>query len=260
VCCRRQTFNAVKNLIYVTTGNNYSDPPTDTSDAFLAFRVGSGELVWSRQLTAGDAFNLACGSPRLTNCPEAKGQDHDFGSSPILLGLRNGKRTLIGAQKSGVVTAIDPDRQGELLWHKRIGRGGAPPGSREWAVNPVVSFLLHHETGGGLYALKLETGAEVWHTPPGCGEVPGCSPAQSAAVMAIPGLVFSGGLDGHIRAYSTRDGRIVWDVNTMGEYRTVNGVTGRGGSIDGPGPVSLAEWSTSTRAMALQAACLETSC
>ena len=53
---------------------------------------------------------------------------------------------------------------------------------------------------------------------------------------AIPGIAFSGSVDGHMRAYSTTDGRIVWDVDTIREYQTVNGVPGRGGSIDGPGP------------------------
>ena len=44
-------------------------------------------------------------------------------------------------------------------------------------------------------------------------------------------------MDGHLRAYSTSDGRIVWDMDTVREYRTVNGVKGSGGSLDGPGPV-----------------------
>jgi polyvinyl alcohol dehydrogenase (cytochrome) len=97
---------------------------------------------------------------------------------------------------------------------------------------------LDGKTGGGLHALKVATGEEAWHTPhPGCNDVPGCGPAQSAAVTAIPGIVFSGGVDGHMRAYSAQDGRIVWDVDTKGEHRTVNGVAARGGSIDGPGPV-----------------------
>jgi polyvinyl alcohol dehydrogenase (cytochrome) len=39
------TFDAVKDMVYVTTGDNYSDPPTNTSDAILAFNAESGQLV-----------------------------------------------------------------------------------------------------------------------------------------------------------------------------------------------------------------------
>ena len=89
---------------------------------------------------------------------------------------------------------------------------------------------------GGLFALRLETGEVMWHTPhPGCGDVPGCSPAQSAAVTAIPGIVFSGGVDGHLRAYSAKTGAIVWDVDTEQAYAAVNRVAAHGGSLDGPG-------------------------
>jgi polyvinyl alcohol dehydrogenase (cytochrome) len=55
--------------------------------------------------------------------------------------------------------------------------------------------------------------------------------------VAIPGVVFSGSLDGHLRAYSTRDGSVLWSFDTVREYETVNGVTGSGGAIDGPGTV-----------------------
>jgi polyvinyl alcohol dehydrogenase (cytochrome) len=43
-------------------------------------------------MTQGDAFNAACGGPSGGNCPEAKGPDVDFGSSPMLVNLANGKR------------------------------------------------------------------------------------------------------------------------------------------------------------------------
>jgi polyvinyl alcohol dehydrogenase (cytochrome) len=256
-------------MLYATTGDSYSDPPAATSDAFLAFRLDKGEQAWSRQMTAGDAYNVACaratpGVP--SNCPEANGPDFDFGSSPILVQLANDKRALIAGQKSGVVYAIDPDRQGAIIWQRRVGEGGRQ-GGVEWGAavdernvyvalsdvrkRPVPdftagaqksfsgqSFLLDPAAGGGLFALALETGDVVWHTPhPGCGDAPGCSPAQSAAVTAIPGVVFSGGLDGHLRAYDATTGRIIWDVDTKGTYDTVNGTTAIGGSLDGPGPV-----------------------
>jgi polyvinyl alcohol dehydrogenase (cytochrome) len=94
------------------------------------------------------------------------------------------------------------------------------------------------ERGGGMFALRLGDGERVWAAPPvPCDGRPRCSPAQSGAVSAIPGAAFSGSVDGHLRAYDTATGRIIWDVDTIQEYETVNGVRARGGSLDGPGPV-----------------------
>jgi polyvinyl alcohol dehydrogenase (cytochrome) len=261
------TLDPDRHMVYATTGDSYSDPAAETSDAFLGIRMESGELAWSRQMTEGDAYTVACGGADRTNCPEAKGPDLDFGSSPVLVNLPDGRRVLIAGQKSGMVHAIDPDRQGAILWQQRVGRGGVL-GGVQWGsavdqdnvyvavsdigVRPAAegtagaqkgifggrSFLLDSGRGGGIYALELATGNVVWHTAhPGCGDVPGCSPAQSAAVTAIPGVVFSGGLDGHLRAYAASDGQIIWDVDTAQAYGTVNGVAAHGGSLDGPGAV-----------------------
>ena len=116
-----------RGMVYITTGDAYSDPAGSTSDAFMAFDIKTGKLLWTRQVTSGDAFNVACGLPEAlrVNCPEAKGPDHDFGSSPILVDLPNGRRALIAGQKSGVVHAVDPDRGGEILWQTRVGKGSA---------------------------------------------------------------------------------------------------------------------------------------
>ena len=50
------------------------------------------------------------------------------------------------------------------------------------------------------------------------------------------GAIFSGSIDGHFRAFSTADGRVLWDFDTARDFETVNGVTSRGGSIDVGGP------------------------
>src|SRR5579883_667450 len=262
------TIDRAAGMLYAATGDSYSDPPAATSDAILAFRLDDGKLFWSRQMTAGDAYTIACArrAPGTGNCPEAGGPDFDFGSSPILVKLASGRRALIAGQKSGVVYAIDPDHEGAILWQRRVGQGGkqggvewgpaadghkvyvalsdvrirlaaaGTPGAQKSIFGP--SLLLDPKAGGGLFALSLETGEVVWHTPnPGCGDTPGCSPAQSAAVTAIPSVVFSGGLDGHLRAYDAASGRIIWDTDTKGTYKTANDTTALGGSIDGPGPV-----------------------
>ena len=249
-------IDVIHNILYATTGDNYSDPTSRMSDAFVAFALDTGKILWSRQMTPSDAYTAACRLPDKTNCPESNGPDFDFSSGPILVTLANGKRALVAGQKSGLVHAVDPDNQGEVRWSVRVGKGGtnggvqwgsATDGSNVYVAladlgRVVVPFSLSTDVdptkGGGMFALSLDTGKQVWYTPPAeCGDRKRCSPAQSAAVTAIPGIAFSGSVDGHLRAYSTTDGSILWDADTIKPYETVNGVEGHGGSMDGPGPV-----------------------
>jgi polyvinyl alcohol dehydrogenase (cytochrome) len=52
----------------------------------------------------------------------------------------------------------------------------------------------------------------------------------------IPGVVFSGANDGVLRAFSTKDGSLLWEYDTNREFPTVNGVPAKGASMIGPGP------------------------
>ncbi|HEY1240977.1 MAG TPA: PQQ-binding-like beta-propeller repeat protein [Bryobacteraceae bacterium] len=249
-----------RDVMYVTTGDNYSDPPTPLSDALVALRLSTGEILWSKQFTAKDAWNSSCQLPGKVNCPDSDGPDWDFASSAILASLPNGKRALLLGQKSAVVYAVDPDQRGQILWQSKIGEGGTV-GGIEWGSatdgrNVYVAlsdirfevklkpgsndrgYNLDPKKGGGLFAFRVDNGERMWQTPPpGCAERRPCSPAQSAAVTAIPGVVWSGAEDGHLRGYSTADGKIIWDYDTAHEYKTVNGVPGKGGAIDVAGPV-----------------------
>jgi polyvinyl alcohol dehydrogenase (cytochrome) len=251
-------------VLYVATGDNYSDPPTATSDAILAMSLQTGKLLWSKQLTENDAYNNGCATPQRTNCPAASGPDFDFGQPPILvqLGAGEGRRALVIGQKSGMVHAVDPDQNGKLLWQTRAG-AGSPLGGSQWGsasdgqkVYVAISDLgiggvadpslpagfrltLDPMKGGGLHALDLATGKIAWSAtaiPCAKGRTD-CSPGQSAAVTVIPGVVFSGSLDGHLRGYSTTTGEILWDMDTAREFKTVNGGPAHGGSMDTGGPV-----------------------
>jgi polyvinyl alcohol dehydrogenase (cytochrome) len=243
------TIDVAKNTVYVATGNAYTQPAAPMSDAIVALDMNTGAIRWFNQITPNDAFVIGC-KPDNPNCPDEVGPDHDFGSSPILRTV-GGRRVLLAGQKSGVIYGIDPDNGGKVLWQQRVGKG-SELGGIEWGpaadttnVYVAVSDVIAQGAGpseqpGGLHALKIVTGERLWHTPAPpltCKGGPGCSGAQSAAISAIPGVVFSGSVDGHIRAYSTGDGKIIWDFDTMREFETVNGVKGTGGSIDGGGPV-----------------------
>ncbi|MCP1909131.1 polyvinyl alcohol dehydrogenase (cytochrome) [Bradyrhizobium elkanii] len=247
------TIDVQRQALYVATSNSYADPATDTSDAILAFDLATGRMLWHQQATPKDSFVVACFGTDQSNCPEDRGPDHDFGQSPILVSLRNGQRVLVIGQKSGVVHALDPDHEGKILWQTRIGKGGALGGTewgsaadqdRIYVANSDVRFLrdgtrrLNSSEGGGLFGLDLATGRIAMQVAPvACGDRPECSPALSAAVTAIPGVVFSGGVSGFLRAYATDDARLLWEIDTARDYATVNGVAAHGGAMDGPGPV-----------------------
>ncbi len=245
------TIDTAAHVLYAATGDNYSDPATDTSDAVLAMALDTGKVKWSHQFRAGDAFNVSCVIPGTKKCPDAAGPDFDFGASPILLAPAGGKRALILAQKSGGVYAVDPDDRGKVLWQAQVGRGGtlggvewgpATDGERIYVALSDEAFLpmgvLDSTKGGGLFALSVKTGEILWNAPPSpCETRIRCSPAQSAAVTSIPGVVFSGSLNGHLRAYAAEDGKVLWEFDTAHEFKTVNGVPAHGGSISVAGPV-----------------------
>jgi polyvinyl alcohol dehydrogenase (cytochrome) len=253
------TIDTKRGVLYVATGDNYSVPATPTSDAVMALDLKSGKIVWTSQVLANDAYTSACRNKGV-NCPPPNGPDFDFGSSAILVRAPNGKEILVAGQKSGLVYAFDPDAKGKILWQTRVGQGGlnggvqwgmATDGQKLYAAvsdvhavmnttGPVGGATFDPVQGGGLTALHLEDGSKAWFAPSHPCEPPrpGCSPGQSAALTLIPGVVFSPALDGHLRAFSTEDGEMLWDFDTAAQtYSTVNGVPAKGGSIDGAGPV-----------------------
>lgn len=256
------TYDAQQGVVYVGTGENSSGPATTTSDAVLAVDVKTSAVKWSYQGYAGDAWNMSCGTADKVNCPKDPGPDYDMGSSPILSALADGKRVLIAAQKSGMVHALDPDHGGQLLWQRQIAKGGvlggiewgpASDGRRvyvaiadmRWTSADLLDPKLgvDAKAGGGVVALDLKDGQVLWQAPAvECGARPGCSPAQTAAVTAIPGVVFAGGMSGHLRAFDADSGALLWSYDTVRDFDTVNGAKGRGGALDASGAVVVDGW------------------
>ena len=242
------TLDLQAKVIYAGTGVNYSNPPTETSDAIVAFDMDSGRLLWSRQFTNSDSYNFACVGQDKTNCPKDPFIDADLGNSGILRSLGGGKRILVASDKSGMVYGLDPDREGAILWKQKIASGGLNGGfmwggasdDQGVAYLGISDFTAGKpEVGGGLVALQLATGKKLWTTPapkPTCLGIAGCSAAQPAPVTVIPGVAFLGSWDGHIRAYETKTGTIIWDFDTAQDFHSVNGVKAHGGSINSMAP------------------------
>ncbi|MEM7542555.1 MAG: PQQ-binding-like beta-propeller repeat protein [Pseudomonadota bacterium] len=250
------TLDLTTGALYVTTGDAYTAPAAATSDAILAMDMKTGKHLWHVQTTADDAFTVACVAPSGDPVVQEEcGPDLDFGSSAILRDLGNGKRVLLAGQKSGVLHALDPDNEGEILWQKRLSPGGVL-GGIEWGFaadveNVYVPISDVWETrsvpghAGGIYAVNFRTGEEVWNTPaaePDCMAMAGCNAGQPAAATLTPGIIFSGSMDGHMRAYDPATGAVIWDFDTKRNFDTVNGVNAKGGSIKGAGVTVVDGW------------------
>ncbi len=245
------TIDAKLSRLYVGTGDAYVDPAADGTDAVVAFDLATGKRLWVQQKTPNDVFNFGCLDPRHLNCGERPGPDVDFGSSPILVDLGGGKRMLLCGQKTGVMYGLDPDDGGKELWQARVGKGSglggiewgsATDGKNVYAANSDISTLTSPGANppppGGLAAIDIRTGKLLWKTMPPktpCEGKAGCSGGQLAAVTMANDVVFSGAMDGHLRAYSAADGSILWDFDTQPEFSTVNGVPAHGGSMSGGG-------------------------
>jgi polyvinyl alcohol dehydrogenase (cytochrome) len=241
------TYAPERRRLYVATGGNYSSPAQHTSDAILALDAADGRLLWVRQVTARDAWNVAC-FPFLSNhanCPDENGPDVDFGSPPIF--VRGGAGdVLVAGQKSGDVWGIDPD-SGALRWHTKVGRGGnqggmnfgmaAAAGTVFVPISDMDDRILSpRDARPGLYALDAFTGALRWEASAGDVCAPrgeDCDPGISQAITAIPGAVFAGHLDGRFRAYDSATGRVLWEFDTWREFETLSGEPARGGSFSG---------------------------
>jgi polyvinyl alcohol dehydrogenase (cytochrome) len=239
------TLDPEHGLLYVGIGNSYTDVPTEHTDSVMALDMATGAIKWDNQLLANDNYVVGCeaaSSAGTGNCPQTLGPDVDFGASPILRTLADGRRVLLTGQKSGQAYGLDP-ATGKQLWMTRVSAGSSL-GGIEWggAADATQMYVavsdLTAATGkpGGITALRIADGKPMWRTPPPAPVCSwgtrSCSAAQSQAVSAIPGVVFSGSHDGHLRAYETETGRIVWAFDTAQSFETVNGVAASGGSLD----------------------------
>jgi polyvinyl alcohol dehydrogenase (cytochrome) len=243
------TVDERRGLIYVATGDSYTDVPLPHADSILALDARTGAIRWGQRLAESDDYIIGCypGS-KVANCPTKPGPDVDFGASPLLQTLASGKQLILAGQKSSEVYALDPDAGGKVVWKQRLSDGGPLGGvefgmaaDRDLLYVPISDvFPQKGQRKPQLAALRIADGAIAWSAPspsvPCTWKNPFCSPALSQAISAMPGVVFAGAMNGHFRAYERATGKVIWDVDTAAPVATVIGREAKGGVLDGAGP------------------------
>jgi len=244
------TIDPRRGLIYVGTGNSYTQASTTAANAMMAFDLKTGAKRWSTQVMADD--NLCPKAEKPEDCVHT-GPDFDFAAPPVLRSISGGKEILVGITKADEIYGFDPDQNGKIVWHEKLGKGSRTAGV--WGLSADARQIYAGSadvrpapgvTVGGLTALDFATGKTIWHTPAppavcAWGDAPNalavangavsCSPAQPGATATIQGAVFSGSVDGHMRAFSTKDGTKLWDFDTAQTFKAVNAESATGGSI-----------------------------
>jgi polyvinyl alcohol dehydrogenase (cytochrome) len=229
------TIDNKRGVLYVGTGGSATGVEQSLTDAVVAFDLADGKLRWVKQLVRTDAGQAAAG----------------LSSSPVLRTLATGNQILLAGKRSGIVYGLDPDHGGDILWQTKISGAASAtlgsPGGVVWGsaadhrnLDVAISGLLAEPANatGSMTALDMTTGAVRWHTPspqPPCSDAGACAHAESQAVTVMPGSAFSGSMDGHLRAYSTIDGKILWDFDTAKDFQTKNGIKASGGPLDNGG-------------------------
>lgn len=233
------TIDPKRHALYVGTGDAYTTPAPKNTDAVMALDLRSGKILWSVQGTENDAWVVGCMRPTpLENCPKDFGPDQDFGSPPILHDLPDGRTLLIAGQKSGNVWGYDPDRQGAVVWRTALVNNTKEFGGKLVWGGAADDQAAYFGLGpGGIAAINIRDGERKWFTALAPLEGRANHPGHEGPLAAIPGIVFSGGYDGVLRALSASDGRVVWQFDTVRDFQTVNGVPAKGGSIGAAGPV-----------------------
>jgi polyvinyl alcohol dehydrogenase (cytochrome) len=242
------TIDAKRGVLYVTTGDSYTDINVDMAEAVVALDLKTGAVRWVNQLTKGDNYIIGCyGTNPRANCPAPAGPDYDFGVAPVLQTLKTGKQVILVGQKSSQVYALDPDAKGKVIWEHRVSQGGPlggvefGPASDGETYYVGIADIFVPKPAPGLYAFRIADGELLWSTPSAKLECawknPYCTGAISQAISAMPGVVFAGAMNGRFRAYETRTGKVIWDYDTAAApVPTVSGKDAKGGVIDGAGP------------------------
>jgi polyvinyl alcohol dehydrogenase (cytochrome) len=238
--------------LYVGTGQNYTGS-AGHFDSVLALDTATGRARWTWKMTDVDTWRAECASADpadqqyCPNLPTGTALDFDLGSSPNL--FTAGGRRLIGiGQKAGVYHVLDA-RTGQIVWQRQLStpmpNGGLS--GIQWGTSydgHRLYIATYFANPGTLFALDPATGHVLWRTPaPADGCTTGgaaafpdiCQRGFTPAVTTTPGLVWEGGIDGKMRAFSARTGAVLWTYDTMQDVQGVNGLPGRGGALSGGG-------------------------
>lgn len=249
------TIDPATRTLYYTSGNPYTGTPDDL-ESIGAIDIDTGTRRWVNSLTPNDTWNVRCIIPPAGGACPVPGRDFDFGAHANIFEI-DGRKVVGAGQKTGVYHLLDAT-DGTIVWQTQLSvptsplpiEGAESLAGIQWGASYDGSRLYVATYGanpGTLFALDPGDGHLLWRTPnpadgclidlPPVPMDPLCQESMPNAVSSSPGLVYEGSMDGKMRVFSADTGAILWEYNTHRPFRTVNGVPGIGGGLNGNGAV-----------------------
>jgi polyvinyl alcohol dehydrogenase (cytochrome) len=241
------TVDRHRQLLYVTTGNNYampsgvtSPPAGDHVESIVALDMATGAIRWARSMTTGDVWTFT----------DTSGPDYDFGCGANLFQASIGGvvKDLVGAgQKSGTYWALDPDT-GDTVWKTKAGPGGHL-GGIHWgtAYDGQRLYLGVNDTDGSAYvlqgsgpqsgknvttgswgALDPTSGDVLWQIADPALSQPLDEASVNGPVTVVGGVMFAGSMDaqGTMYALDASSGSVLWSFQAGGTVYSGPAVAG----------------------------------
>lgn len=232
-------FNAVRDAPAVSDGKLYFGDVIGNVDALDA---RTGAFLWARKIDSHFSARIV-GSPLVFRDRVFIGLSSVESGYPI-------DPTYPCCTFRGKLVALDA-ATGRIVWQRQLSMGGQGGlAGIQWGTSwdgERIYVSTHDAQPGTLFALNPSNGQVLWSKPnpaDGCDGKPGrplCRLALPAATTTIPGIVFQGSWDGHLRAHDSRNGQLLWQYDTYRAYAGVNGYAGQGGSINGAGAVVVGD-------------------
>ena len=101
----------------------------------MALDLDTGRIIWSKQLLPGRCVQLGVfdRSRRGRAAPKEAGRTTTSARPPSSCRPTGGRELLLAGQKSGIVWAFDPEKNGEIMWETRVAQGGIN-GGVQWGM------------------------------------------------------------------------------------------------------------------------------
>ena len=182
-------------LVYFGTGNAYTSPAHENTDAIIALDIDTGAMRWSTQGFANDVWTA--------NDPE--GPDTDFAMPVMMWNTSAGDKVVGAGNKIGDFFALDHDT-GALLYRahpQKTGQGFFGPGA-------VAYGRLYATLSGDkqVIAMEPDTGRVLWRA--------NVTDRFTGGVTVSNGAVIAGTEDGAVWAFHAVRGALLWKGQVPG--------------------------------------------